>query len=273
MHNFLPWRSASALVVAFVAAHTLMAQPLDDVVSRKIQQETEALTYSPIREADILWEKRIWQVIDTREKMNLGFRNPQMPLYTLLEKAIRKGEITAFSTIDDKFSTVLDTIELYKLLTRVDTVRVIDPVTNAEHLQIVRNDFDPETVVKYRVKEMWYFDKQRSTLRVQILGIAPVVERKDEKGGVNYEKPLFWVYYPECRKILAKHQAPVAGNLESKMSWEDIFEMRMFTSTITKESNIYDRRLEDYLAGNSRLQEADKIKQENFNKEHDVWSH
>jgi gliding motility associated protien GldN len=273
MHIFLPWRRGCALVVAFVATYTLMAQPLDDVVNRNIQQETQPMVYSPIREADILWEKRIWQVIDTREKMNLGFRNPQMPLYTLLEKAIRKGEITAFSTIDDHFSTVMDTSEFYKLLTRTDTVIVIDPVNGVEHLQIVNSDFDPESVVRYRLKEMWYFDKQRSTLRVQILGIAPVVVRKDEKTGVEFEKPLFWVYYPACRKLLSQYQAPVGNNMESRMSWEDIFEMRMFTSTITKESNIHDRRLEDYLAGTPRMQESSNIKQETFNKEHDVWSH
>jgi hypothetical protein len=57
------------------------------------------------------------------------------------------------------------------------------------------------------------------------------------------------------------------------MTWEDLFEMRFFASYIYKESNVYDRRLQDYLSGVDLLLEADKIKQEIFNFEHDLWSY
>ena len=63
------------------------------------------------------------------------------------------------------------------------------------------------------------------------------------------------------------------GNDASPITWEDLFEMRFFSSYIFKESNVHDRRIEDYLTGVDQLLEADKIKQEIFNYEHDLWSY
>ncbi|WP_367177076.1 hypothetical protein [uncultured Eudoraea sp.] len=47
---------------------------LDGIVDRSELNTNKALPYPPVRAADILWEKRIWRVIDTREKINLPFR-------------------------------------------------------------------------------------------------------------------------------------------------------------------------------------------------------
>ena len=47
--------------------------PLDDIVEKRIIDDRRVLPYQPLREADIFWEKRIWRVIDIREKMNLPF--------------------------------------------------------------------------------------------------------------------------------------------------------------------------------------------------------
>ncbi|MBL7794401.1 MAG: gliding motility protein GldN, partial [Saprospiraceae bacterium] len=57
------------------------------------------------------------------------------------------------------------------------------------------------------------------------------------------------------------------------MTWEDLFETRRFDSYIMKETNIYDRRLTDYLSGTDLLTEADLLKQSLFNFEHDLWSY
>ena len=47
--------------------------PIDDVVKKEIMGERRVLVYQPVRESDIFWEKRIWRVIDVREKMHLPF--------------------------------------------------------------------------------------------------------------------------------------------------------------------------------------------------------
>lgn len=246
--------------------------PLDGIVDRS-SLKMKALPYPPIRSADILWEKRIWRVVDTREKINLTFRYPEMPLFTILENGIKSGELTAYDTEDDKFTTPVTPKDLFANLYRKDTVQVIDPVTGIITPHEVENQFDPDDVKRYRLKEIWYFDTRTSTLKVKILGIAPVLEVVREETGQVYEKPLFWVYFPHARDFLAQHEVFNPNNDFGNMTWEDLFEMRQFSSYIMKESNVYDRRLGGYLSGVDMLLESDKIQQEIFNYEQDMWSY
>ncbi len=248
-------------------------RPLDDIVEKRITVEKRVLPYDNIREADIFWEKRIWRIIDVREKMNLFFAYPERPFFTILMDAAESGEITVYSTEDDKFSIPLTPDEVASMGASVDTIATVDPETYEETYQIVRNEVNPQDVKRFRLKEIWFFDEETSTLQVRILGIAPLIEEYDDNGNFKYERPMFWVYYPEARQVLARERVFNVGNDSSPMSFEDIFEMRFFSSYIYKESNVFDRRLEDYLSGVDLLMEAEKIKQEIFNFEHDLWTY
>ena len=247
--------------------------PVDDIVEKRIINERRVLPYQPLREADIFWEKRIWRVIDIREKMNLPFAYPEKPFFTILMDAAVNNEITVYSTEDDKFTNKLQPDEVASMGATVDTVITFDPETYEEQIQIVRNELNPEDVMRFRIKEVWFFDEETSMLQVRILGIAPLIDVKDDNGNFKYEKPMFWVYYPECREVLSRHQVFNVGNDASPNSWEDLLEMRYFSSYIYKQSNVHDFRLQDYLTGVDLLLEAEKIKQEIFNFEHDLWSY
>lgn len=248
-------------------------RPLDGITEKTTVTEKRILPYDHIREADVFWEKRIWRVIDIREKMNLPFAYPERPLFSILMDAAMDGEIKVYSTEDDKFSARLEPEEVANMGATVDTVTTFDPETYEEQIQIVRNELNPEDVKRYRVKEIWFFDEESSTMQVRILGIAPLIDVKDDNGNFKYEKPMYWVYYPDARESLARELVFNAGNDASPVTWEDLFEMRYFSSYIYKESNVYDRALKDYLSGIDILLEADKIKNEIFNFEHDLWSY
>lgn len=249
--------------------------PLDDVVKKEIMTERRVLPYQPIRESDIFWEKRIWRVIDVREKMNLPFAYPEEPFFKLLSDAATKGDLPVYA-IDgtDKFNKRMSTDDVLSMLSKIDTVVTFDPETYEEKVQIVRNDINWEDVKRFRIKEVWYFDKETSTLQVRILGIAPLIDVKDNEGNFRFEKPMFWVYYPQARELFARHRVfTMGGNTNATISWEDLFEMRYFASYIYKESNVYDRKLEQYLQGVDLLMESEKIKNEIFNFEHDLWQY
>lgn len=248
-------------------------RPLDDIVENKLTFEHRVLPYDPIREADIFWKKRIWRVIDIREKMNLPFAYPERPFFSILMDAATSSEITVYSTEDDKFSSPLTPDEVATMGASVDTVITFDPETYEEQIQIVRNELNPEDVKRFRLKEIWFFDEESSTMQVRILGIAPLIDVKDDNGNFRYEKPMFWVYYPEIRETLAREQVFNFANDASPITWEDLMEMRYFASYIYKETNTRDQRLQDYLSGVDLLLEADKIKQKIFNYEHDLWSY
>ena len=248
--------------------------PLDGIVQRKLILDKQLLPWEPIREADILWSKRVWRVIDVREKINLPFIYPEMPFFTILQNGIQKdSSIRAYKAENDKFHYKLSAKDLQNLLNTVDTIQQLDPTTYETKLKIVYNTLNPKDITRYRLKEDWYFDRQQSVLKVRILGIAPLKDVKDDMGQFMYEQPLFWIRYPDCREYLARNRAFIEGNDSNPMSWEDLFEQRRFSSYVTKESNVHNRRLQEYLQGVDLLLEGEKIKAEIFNYEHDLWSY
>jgi gliding motility associated protien GldN len=248
-------------------------RPIDGLVEKTNFKQRPVLAYEELNERDILWEKRIWRVIDTREKMNLGFNYPEQPFFQILMDGVESGALTAYDPIDDKFTTPLTNEALLASTTRTDTIMVPDPVTFEEQYRVIETKLNPETVKRFRLKEIWYFDSKHSTMKVRILGIAPIQDVYDEKNNFLYERPVFWIYYPHAREYLANFQVFNPWNDNGAMSWEDLMEMRFFSSFIIKQSNVENKRLEDFLRGKDLLLESERIKQEIFNFEQDLWSY
>ena len=250
---------------------------LDGVVEKTLMFENRVLPYEPIREADIAWEKRIWRIIDTREKRNLVFRYPEKSFFSIVQELANNGDINVFR--DDRFTEPIDGDELVQLLNRVDTSVVFDPETYEEQIKITTSEINWEDINRYRVKELWFFDEETSRLRVRILGIAPIKEEYDDETGLfKYEAPLFWVYYPQIREPLSKFQVFNDNNDNAPMTWYDLFEARIFSSYVYKQSNVLDLRLKDYFESSEQvgldiLLESEKIKNDLFNFEHDLWEY
>ncbi|MEM6319353.1 MAG: gliding motility protein GldN [Bacteroidota bacterium] len=259
------------IICALFVTISSFAQPVNDIVIPKILQQKSVLPYPPIQERDIMWKKYVWRIIDVREKMNLHFTYPKAPFFEIMTKAAQKGELNLYSPEDEQFTYNLSETELHEMLFEQDTVEVIDENFNVEYVP-VENNLNYESVKRFRIKEVWYFDSHYSVLKVRILGIAPLIEVENENGDFAYERPLFWAAYNELRPILAKEQVFNPRNDATHTSWEDLMEMRYFASTIIKASNVYDRKIEDYLTGVDALLEAQKIEQEIFNFEHDQWA-
>jgi len=246
--------------------------PLDSPYEKTPEAAMPVLAYDHIRQADVFWEKRVWRVIDVREKMNKSFSYPQNPLISILLRGIENGEVIAYDAIDDKFSTPINHADIKQQLFQSDTISTYDPDTYEETLTVVQNEFNPEDVKRFRIKEVWFFDEESSTLQVRILGIAPLKEDYDDNGNLRFEYPMFWVHYPHIRQYLAKEKAFNPVNEAHPLNWEHLMEARFFASTIVKASNVHDRRIEDYKSGTDALYEALKIEEEILNFEHDLWS-
>ena len=245
----------------------------DDIVDRNLMADSRVIEYEPLSEHDVMWQRRIWRVIDTREKINQPFRNEDRAFFTILQDMAMDGEITVFK--DEKFKEPMDADDLTSILNRIDTVLVYDPETYEEQITITENPLDPASIQRYRVKEVWFFDKKTSTVKVRILGIAPIQDRFDENTGeFLYEAPLFWAYYPKARYGLAKERVVSDFNDVSLVSWYDLFELRFFGSYVYAESNSLGLRLKDLYPDSEydRLLASEKIKQELFAWEHDLWS-
>ena len=247
---------------------------IDDVVQKRLIFENRVLPYEPIREADVSWEKRMWRILDVREKINLPFINPNRPFFNVLLESIENGDMVAFKGNSDNFKDPLTQDDLNKIIFRIDTTVVFDPETYEEEIKVVRSVINYEDIKRYRLKEIWFFDEESSTMKCRILGIAPIKDELDDNGNFKYELPLFWVYYPEAREILAKERVFNPYNDNAPMSWSDLFEARFFSSYIYKVSNTLDLRLKDQFGeGEDMLLESEKVKRELFNFEHDLWTY
>ena len=245
---------------------------IDGLYERTISKERQPLAYEHLREADICWQKRIWRFIDTRQKMNLPFIAEKDPLISIFNKIVSEHD-DAYIFMDDEFKEQISYADVQSRLGSIDTIKVIDPDTYEETTKIIENDFNWMSVTKFRLKEDWVFDEESSTMKVRILGIAPIRDVIDGNGNYRGQEAMYWLYYPAVREYLAKYDAYNVSNDISGMSWVDIFDMRMFASYIMKESNIQDRRIKDYSTGQDALLESEKIKQDIFEMEHNLWSY
>jgi len=281
--------SSLTLAVALLCSYTAITQnetfinesgqsveraPHPQLVEKSILTTRPILDYEPLREADITWEKHIWREIDTREKLNLGFRYPKEPLIEILSNEVLSGSIMAFA--DEEFADKLSISSVQQKLVSVDTVRMIEPISQIETTKVIRNELNPEDIIKYRIREIWYFDKETSRVNSRIVGIAPVREYYDDNtGAFKYEAPLFWISFKQAREALSGYTTFNPKNDASLLSWQDVLDLRMFSSYVYKESNVHDARLIDLYPedGIARLMEGDRIESELYNWEHDLWTY
>ncbi len=255
----------------------------DNAVDRQLVRDRVPLVYQNIREDDAVYRQRVWREIDTREKMNLPFRyaanedNGNQRFISILYNAVQSGDITVFSGEDDRFTTPLTKEQVAATITGgMDTVPVVDINGEVTGYQARQRMIEPDSIYRFRLKEEWIFDKQTSRMTVRILGIAPVMKKYTSTGMDLGDVTLFWAYYPDLRPTLAKYEVYNGKNYAGRMSWEELFESRFFTSYITKSTidNTFDRSLKEYIKDPLfRLLEGDNIKEKIFNYEQDLWSY
>jgi gliding motility associated protien GldN len=273
---------------------SLMGQGIEDLVKnrnagaydKKITFERKPAPLPGVRESDVMWSKTIWRLIDMREKMNQHFYFPTAEmqgrnnLINLLMKGIKENTVTAFDASDDN-NEFVKPVSYDQVVTQFGagskTVQRRNFETGQMEDVIVQQEMNTSETKQMIVKEIWYFDKQKSTLQVRILGICPIklfYREEDVTQDNLLRKKLFWVYYPEIRKILAKNEALNDRNGARNFSFDDLFLMRNFDSYIIKEENVYNNRyIQQYAADEFATKESERIKNYIFNYEQDLWEY
>ncbi len=251
-------------------------RPRDSFYERRAVEERTPVELPYVREADILWSKRIWQVIDVREKINQPLYFPEEPtgqyksLMQVLQEAILAGEVRAYGVDDENFQD--DPIPPRELFRRFS--RTVSFMQDGETTPTtVTIPFEPSEVIRWRIKEEWFIDSRRGMLDVRIIGISPAREVTDDQTGefLGFE-PLFWVYFPEARQVLAN--APVYNRMNSaqRISFDDFFVRRFFNATIYREERPDNRVISEYFEDPiDALLEGQRIREMIRNFEMDLW--
>ncbi|MEC8662908.1 MAG: gliding motility protein GldN [Bacteroidota bacterium] len=269
----------------FAMVNTLEAQTpnvLDGAYVKETNLTKRVIPYPHLREADVMYKRRIWQEIDLRQKFNHPFYFPLDPiqdrqnLFDVIRDALLvEGSLVAYSAgplgEDDEFTFPLSADSIRKILNPVTLVKQYDDYGEVIGTVPQTNELASDKVTRYRIKEDWIWDRQRSERYVRILGIAPMMEDFDVDGNSIGFRPLFWLYYPECRYVFANSEVYNMFNDAQRRTYEDLFQKRYFSSYIVKEDNSFNRMIVSYARGLDALAESERIQQELFNLEHDIW--
>lgn len=261
------------------------AQIIDGAYQREDVHKRKPTSLPYIREADVMWRKKVWRIIDLREKMNQPLYFPTKEIdgrfnfVNLLLQGIKDGKLTAYDAkSDDEFKvpmTYEQVKEAFGATTRTRKVRNVD--TGELEDKVVQGEIRSDEVKQFMLKEEWIFDKQTSTMNVRIIGICPIQEfyRDDDVSMQDVKRrQVFWIYYPEARELMAANEVFNAQNTARNLSYDDLLLKRKFNSYIVKEENIYNNRaISDYMGSKDAMLESRRIENTIFDYEQNLWDY
>ena len=263
-------------------AKAQVSDVLDGIYVKEHVPARKPIPYHHLREADMMWSKKMWRMLDLREKINhpLYFPTTKMDdrysLIDLILYGVAQEGLVVYDDSDDEFTTPMTATQIdVKFDVRTDTTYVDDPETGETKPVIVQRERTTSEVQRLLLKEVWYFDKQRAMLEVRIVGLCPI-RMYEKTAALNQEiqvsedttdekefsmKKVCWVYFPAVRPLLANHEVFNPNNDAERRTFDDVFFKRRFSSYIFQETNVYDNRyIGQFTKGLDALIESDKIK-------------
>jgi len=277
-----------SVLVAFMCTNNTetTAQVLDGIYVKEHVPARKQIPYKFLREGDVMWSKRVWRVIDLNEKINHPLYYPttrigdRMSLIDLMLWGINTEGITPYATEDDRFTQPITRAQIDVAFGAGPQTITYKNESGEDVEQEINNEINSSQIKQYILKEDWFFDRQHSIMDVRIIGICPVrFFTKDDQaaaGGDAEQRivPVFWIYFPEARRILANHEVFNENNDAERRTYDDIFFKRKFNSFIVRETNVHDdREISKYSVGLQSLLKGEEIKQVITDYEQDLWNY
>jgi|NOAtaT_7_FD_contig_31_4458334_length_1269_multi_8_in_0_out_0_1 gliding motility associated protien GldN len=261
----------------------------DFIYTRQAVQERKVVPWPYLREADVMFAKRIWRVIDTREKQNQPMVWRKNPLSLIFYNSVLDGSLIPYKDDSLSSSYTIEEFENY-FSQKVPEKKLIDPNGDPDdptnfYMDTVIIKLKSDDIKKFKVVEDWIFDKKESRMYVRIISIAPIIKPNIEGADLG-ELEWCWLKYHrdptdedrfDIREILVNKEIFNRQNDAARVTYDDWFEQRLFSSYIVKENNQYDLYIKQFAEfkdnGVAAILDAERIKQEIFEKEHDLWEY
>ncbi len=221
------------------------SQPIDGYSNNFLAAGATPVNYPDINPVNIRFFKRIWRDMYLKDEKNQIFSVPGTSLLEVLLAGIREGKITPYDGVNDSFKYPISAGAALARLVDTVLVPVFDAEGNQTGVRKQLNDFNPENIVGFRLKEDVFYDKVRARVETRIIAIAPMIKLNQQ--WVEGEMPVFWLYFPQCRQVLVKTEVSDTDKGIDGLTLDDLFLQRKFAATIIKESSPTDQRIVDYV--------------------------
>jgi gliding motility associated protien GldN len=269
--------------------------------TQELALASDSLVTIQHRAEDIVWRRDIYRIIDMRQKQNFQLYFPVMPddptywsLYRLVLDAVSNGvtiyrpdqyvikptfsqdRIIPKKEVPDYFMTGtwadLDREDPDTYLLQYDSASQVLTPNFTRYENYVRNQ------VKFLVQEVVFFNRHYSRLYSKILAIAPLyagnVSETDTPMQALYKQILFWVPFESFRPYMAQQYVTPRGNDSRRVTFEDFFALKKYSSYIVGANNVYSRMIPEIATTREEIQnEQQRIENELLNIEQDLWEY
>lgn len=251
--------------------------------NKEAVKQREVVQPSFVREADVKYLRRVHRVIDVRQKLNHCLTWKRNPFAEVLWDNVMNGNLRPYKTDRLSDTAWFTAEEAQRMVTGVEVIEVIDDSLSTPEEPVFKvveipREFYPDELIKFRVMEDWIFDYQRSVFEPRIIAIAPYFKAW-LAGGIRDENeyPVFWISMDQFRPILVNSELFNRTNDAARLTYDDFFQLRMFDSYVIKESNEWDVDINQFPEfrdnGVDALLEAERVKNDLFIFEHDLWEY
>lgn len=246
--------------------------------------ERKPILYNNPRADDIVWQQVVYRIIDLREKMNFPLYFPEIAsdnrqsLFTTIFRLLEEGKIKGYEyeaerevfteATEVKFDEL---VQKYGVMVSYDVDSISGDTLGSSINEV---DIPNKDVVKYYLKEVWYFDKNNSVFQVRIMAICPKIYMMNSDGMLE-GSPICWIPFDSLRPYLAQQEALLTDkNNGARETMDDLFIKRKFASYIFKMSDTRNRNLIEYnIDSDQAHKEQDRIKTMLINYEQDLWEY
>jgi len=231
---------------------------------------------------NIKFYHRYWRDIDLKDPRNQKFNTPGSTLIEALLKGVKQGIVTSYDATGgipenpggDSFTVPITYDQLMGRMRDTALVDQLDKDGNKIGSIKKLNDFSPDKVVGYRIKEDVYFDKRLSRVQTRIIGVAPLVRITLTNGDTVGTQPVCWFRYKQCRLVFATMDVSDPDKNLYDVSMDDMFLQRQFNAKIVEESNPLGRRIKDYMKDPAdQDKEAQRIEKKLADYKLNIWKY
>ena len=134
----------------------------DGMYDRENNRQTFAIPYPYLRESDVMYTKRVWQIIDLKEKLNHPYYYPineirdRQNLFDVIKtELLIHGEFSAFGVgptgDDEEFRYLLSRAGVDSILNYTDRIRREDRFGNRLEDSIITVTVTSDLITRYKI--------------------------------------------------------------------------------------------------------------------------